>query len=100
MNLYELIDRCEADAAQRTAREAMMSDIYAALDAHLDDGFGAAVIENAIDSYLVLCGFVAARAALLDRWLGEYQTRLEQAMRGPRTFIGPSYQLRKTDLTN
>ena len=44
------------------------------------------VILNGIDAYAIICGGVAARAALLDYHLEEYECRLDEAMRSDRTF--------------
>jgi hypothetical protein len=53
---------------------------------------GTSDIGNGIDAYTIICGGVAARAALLDYHLSEYEAHLEEGMRSPdRTFVDPSH---------
>lgn len=88
IDLVALFDLVEADEAAQPERDAMLENLYAALDdPRLADSFGSVFIEQGIDSLILLCGCAAARAALLDYHLGEYQRRLEEAMASPdRTF--------------
>lgn len=88
-SLEQLLDAVEADAATQPRRDALLENLYSALaDPRLDgNSWADGYIANGIDAYTVICGGVAARAALLDYHLCEFQDRMEQAMRSPdRTF--------------
>ena len=86
--LFELIDRVEQDEAEQPSRDALLENLYAALADPLLETWGETFILNGIDAYMILCGFVAARAALLDYHLDEYQAHLEQGMRSPDRMFG------------
>lgn len=72
----------------QATRDALLENLYSALaDPWLENSWGEGFIVNGIDAYQIVCGGCAARAALLDYHLEEYECRLEQAMRSPdRTF--------------
>jgi hypothetical protein len=86
--LEQLIDAVEADESTQPARDAIMENIYAAIaDPRLEDSWGEGFIVNGIDAFMILEAFVAARGALLDYHLNEYQEQLEDGMHRPdRTF--------------
>lgn len=65
--LLELIDHVEQDEAQQPTRDALLENLYAALDdPRLADSWGEAFILDGMDSFMTVCGFVAARAAQFD----------------------------------
>jgi hypothetical protein len=86
--LEQLIAQVEQDESTQPTRDALLENLYSALaDRRLENSWGEADIGNGIEAYTTICGGVAARASLLDYHLGEYQDRLEEAMRMPgRTF--------------
>jgi hypothetical protein len=66
-----------------------MENLYVALsDPRLEgNSWAETYIANGIDAYTIICGGVAARAALLDYHLEEFERGLEEAMRpADRTF--------------
>jgi hypothetical protein len=87
--LAQLIDAVETDEATQPTRDALMENLYSALAGpRLENSWGETFITNGVDAYIVICGGVAARAALLDYHLCEYEDRLEQAMRSPDRNFG------------
>ena len=87
--LEQLIDAVEADESTQPTRDALMENLYAAIaDPRLENLWGEAFIAQGVDAYTIICGGVAARAALLDFHLDEYQWRLEAAMRSPDRNFG------------
>ncbi len=80
----------EADESTQPTRDALLENLYSALaDPRLDgNSWAEGYIANGVDAYTIICGGVAARAALLDFHLEEYQSRLEQAMQSPDRSFG------------
>lgn len=85
--LAQLIDAVEQDESTQPTRDALLENLYSALaDPRPENSWGETFILNGVDAYTIICGGVAARAALLDYHLCEYQCRLEEAMRSDRSF--------------
>lgn len=86
--LAQLLDAVEQDESMQPTRDALLENLYSALaDPRLENSWGERFIVNGIDAYVIICGGVAARAALLDYHLEDYERRLQDAMRSPeRTF--------------
>jgi hypothetical protein len=62
----------------------LLENLYS--DPRLENLWGEAFIQQGANAYTIICSGCAARGALLDYHLDEYQRRLEKAMRSPRTF--------------
>jgi hypothetical protein len=77
-----LLDRAIVDEDRQPELDAQLENIYRSLaDPRFTDGFGAAVAERAVDAYVGTVDCMAARGAVLDVLLGEYQRLWEQAGR-------------------
>lgn len=86
--LAQLIDAVESDESAQPIRDALLENLYGALsDPRMENLWGETFIAQGVEAYTTVCVGCAARAALLDYHLDEYQCRLEEAMRFPdRTF--------------
>ena len=83
-----LLDRAIEDEDRQPELDRQFEAIYAALaDPRFADGFGAAVVERAISTHVAIIDGMAARGAVLDVLLEEYEARFMAAVDAPgRTF--------------
>jgi hypothetical protein len=85
--LEQLIDAVEQDESTQPTRDTLMENLYSALaDPRLENLWGEAFILQGVDACTIVCDGCAARGALLDYHLEDYERRLEEAMRSDRTF--------------
>jgi len=82
--IVRLLDRAVEDEDRQPELDAQLENIYRSLaDPRFTDGFGAAVVERAISTHVAIIDGMAARGAVLDALMEEYETRFSAALGAP-----------------